>query len=123
MIVQKLSDGTYRIKDITHRQYLKQKGYSDKEIKEIEKKDIAAGKARPGDMDKPMKGAPDVTRMFKKDNIGGDLTLNQKMTINKMFGKNYKIIKEKGSFVVVQDPKGNHFRIESSGKWSKTLSV
>lgn len=67
MIVQKLSDGTYRIKDITHRQYLKRKGYSDKEIREIEKRDIARGAARPGDMDKPMKGAPDVTRMFKKD--------------------------------------------------------
>jgi hypothetical protein len=55
MIIQKLSDGSYRVKDITHRQHLKKKGYSDKEIKEIEKRDIAYGKAKPGDMDKPMK--------------------------------------------------------------------
>lgn len=54
-IVQRMSDGTSRFKDITHRQHLKQKGYSDKEIKEIEKKDIARGAAKPGDMDKPMK--------------------------------------------------------------------
>ncbi|MCK4813761.1 MAG: hypothetical protein KAT14_07480 [Candidatus Marinimicrobia bacterium] len=66
MTIQQMSDGTFRRKqvDVTHRQYFKKKGYTDKEIKEIEKKDIARG-AKPGYLDKQMTKIPSYTKGSK----------------------------------------------------------
>ncbi len=51
------------------------------------------------------------------------LSKEQRQTIDKKFGNgNYKIVKTKGSFVLVQRPNGDRFRIERSGKLSKTAS-
>lgn len=101
-IVQRMSDGTSRFKDITHRQYLKKKGYSDKEIKEIEKKDISRG-AKPGDMDKQMWKSVSVYDADSKQVLEKELSrldkeitqaLSQKKDITSIHKKRMVVLKE-----------------------------
>lgn len=50
------------------------------------------------------------------------LSREQRQTLDKKFGKNYEIIKQKESFIIVQTPNDDRFRIERNGNWNKTLS-
>jgi len=50
------------------------------------------------------------------------LSRQQRQTMDRKFKDDYEIIKTKDSFVLIQTPNGDRFRIEKDGKWSKTVS-
>ena len=49
------------------------------------------------------------------------LSREQRQTMDKKFGNKYEIIKTT-PFALIETPNGDRFRIERSGKWSKTVS-